>query len=403
VYGDVLAGAQVAGSKLIADEERQRNEARALLYAVGEGGIRIDSPTLRTYRACRDAVLSALEQYRSAEQTASAAGPDALAAWKADEGALLRAGIASLQRDWETQGAKDAVERALALEAALARRGAGAQWNEWRSGFDPSLDLITDLDQEEFALTGIQPSNAFDLEWPTFTLSKPEIAALARSAPAEIRDMLASDAVPSAVESMTFEFRSVALNRPWFDPRVFQARCWRLGVGESALSDGASPPSGRLPGYAVRLVLARNIELTERQSSGTVEKKPFRSLPLVDPSKLRTFPVKPTKVLKPRPKFTPRAAPFGGVPLQVAAAPTRRADAMIQARGRTGLTLAASDFRASPLLAQLAAVPTASRTSTSTPPPTRQRTYEDISILAFICRRLGRCPDPDPNLDWSGA
>ena len=34
------------------------------------------------------------------------------------------------------------------------------------------------------------------------------------------------------------------------------------------------------------------------------------------------------------------------------------------------------------------------------PPPAPQANPEEIAILAFICRRVPRCPDPDPTLAW---
>jgi hypothetical protein len=33
------------------------------------------------------------------------------------------------------------------------------------------------------------------------------------------------------------------------------------------------------------------------------------------------------------------------------------------------------------------------------PPPTAKPTPE-VSILAFVCKRVGRSPDPDPGLSW---
>jgi hypothetical protein len=38
--------------------------------------------------------------------------------------------------------------------------------------------------------------------------------------------------------------------------------------------------------------------------------------------------------------------------------------------------------------------------STPQPQPQLQAPDDDIYILAFICKRLPRCPDPDPNFRW---
>jgi len=34
------------------------------------------------------------------------------------------------------------------------------------------------------------------------------------------------------------------------------------------------------------------------------------------------------------------------------------------------------------------------------PPPPQADARKDISVLAFVCKRLPKTPDPDPNLSW---
>jgi hypothetical protein len=34
-------------------------------------------------------------------------------------------------------------------------------------------------------------------------------------------------------------------------------------------------------------------------------------------------------------------------------------------------------------------------------PPSAIPPAKEISILAFICKRLPKCPDPDPGLSWT--
>src|SRR5206468_9472502 len=91
------------------------------------------------------------------------------------------------------------------------------------------------------------------------------------------------------VQSVSFEYRSVALTRPWLPKRLFQSRFWRLGPGGGELSDGAQPSASRCPAYITALVFARNVQVTYRQIGGG-RPPPPRSWTLLtlNPTQLRT-------------------------------------------------------------------------------------------------------------------
>jgi hypothetical protein len=413
VYADVLARATVAGGSLSPEEEAARSNAAALLYTTAPDGSQVDSPQLRTYKECRDGVITAQEELRNAEATAEAAGDAAHTTWLQGEGATLRGDLTQREQDWATRGAKDVVEAALRIEETLAQKGAGAQWTEWRNSFDPKIDLLTDLDKQSYAPTGFVPSDAIDLtEWPTFTLTGEEIASLVASAPAELRSLLGSGTTASDVVSLTFEYRSVALNRPWFNPKVFRARCWKFDAGDPPLSDGAAPPSGRCPAYIAALVLARNINVVTRQAGGGVQHMGWRSIPALAQTELQIVPPqhlqvpahvmelhRPADAIKSAPRLLlQHAGPFGlklaGV-TGVVSPPPATTDIRRAAFSR----LAAADFRV--VATTVLTTPPHTTPPASDTPPSDTGTRDQVSVLAMICRRLPRSPDPDPALRWS--
>ena len=425
VYGDVLHRAHIASGSLTAEEQSARDRAQAALYVSAADGSRSDSPQLRAYKQYRDAVITAQEELRNAEATARAAGDEAFASWQSGAGATLRNALLSLQQEWATKGSKDVIEQALRVEETLGQKAARGQWTEWQNAFNPDIDLQTDLDRQRFAVTGLVPSDAIDLDaWPTFTLSADEITTLAAGAPPELRNLLDSTSGATDILSLTFEYRSVALNRPWFNPRVFRARCWRFDDGEPPLSDGASPPTGRCPAYVVALVLARNINVSRRQPSGGVEHVNLGSLQAIDFSELRLAareklmarghgdgvrvvePGGPRILIRPAPAAPSAASPMIASRFVATGAAAAPALAAAPATPLT-MTMRSSDIRRAAFtrltagefrVAADAATPPA--TPQPTPSPTDPPTRDRISVLAMICRGLPKCPDPDPTLNW---
>ena len=58
---------------------------------------------------------------------------------------------------------------------------------------------------------------------------------LIRQAPPELQNVFGSDLANPSIDSVSFEYRSVAVTRPWFQPVLFKSRFWRLGVAGGEL------------------------------------------------------------------------------------------------------------------------------------------------------------------------
>ncbi|HEY7493761.1 MAG TPA: hypothetical protein VIH59_21965, partial [Candidatus Tectomicrobia bacterium] len=222
---------------------------------------------------------------------------------------------------------------------------------------------------------------------------------LAQSAPKELRDIFTERNSTSIVTSLSFEFRSVTLVRSWLRPAVFGAHFWKFRDGTPPVSDGATPPRGSWPCYPIAVVFARNIQVTTQ--AAPQQPQPVKTLPsfavnplllrrqlLREPPRLEERPpivatrlatVRPMVMARPVTGVAPVAAPMAVRPVQVS--PVRR--------------LSAATYQALPIV-----TPSGTPAPPSTPPPATGASNNNISILAFICRRLPKTPDPEPALKW---
>ncbi len=148
-----------------------------------------------------------------------------------------------------------------------------------------------------FYLTGTVPhSLTVDNDWTTVALPEAHLAVRA----AALSDMAKSwlprmNTLPQLgdefIKGVSFQIASLAVLRPWFDPDVLNLRGWRITGDE--ISDGKTPPRGRLPGYCTRLIVVRNLTFIVGDDAlpETGSNVMFRSVPgavsdagLADPS-----------------------------------------------------------------------------------------------------------------------
>jgi hypothetical protein len=257
-----------------------------------------------------------------------------------------------------------------------------------------------------YAPTGFSPADIFAQDWPPFTLTKDEIAQLARSAPDELRNIVATGSGASTITSLSFQFRSVALVRPWLSTDVFKARFWKFRDGTPPLSDGATSPQGSWPAHISAVVLARNIVITTQAAPKPQPLQYFAVSPaMFRPAAVaRATPVQETEGIGAKPAATPRSTRGLASP------------GMMTMRPMTPIVAAAPPVapqiaRVSPVMRLIGSTyrtrvyqPTGVSSSASPgKPPSQPQTgtvNTDVSILAFICRRLPQTPNPDPSLTW---
>jgi hypothetical protein len=437
VYAGLFPQAELAQVPESPQEAAAYAAADAVLHT-GSGADRQDTEAYRAYKAYRDAWIAAQEAYKAGQLDAGASSdPATQTAWRDTEEPALRQKVKQAELDLETLGHRAEIEEAeAAVRAHAARMSPSRIWDDWRTSFDPLVDTLTDpVTGQAFAPTAFSPSDPFSTDWPTFTLTSDEIAKLVSEAPAELSQLDLGSAGDNVVK-VSFQFRSVVLNRPWMRPEVFRARFWRLRQGGEALSDGGSPPTGRLPAYPVAAVFVRNIvETTRSAGGGQVENHPIRAFQALT---LRSAVLASTagSVLATKPSTAVEAGAAGGATgtaLHMAAVrdfplPAAREgeEPSLLARdhrlgtpqGGTLETAVVTDHRTAPgVPAGAAAMKVLKRfdlselrvvgvlTKPPPPPPQEESTppSPDVSVLAYVCKQLPRCPDPDPALSWPGT
>ncbi|MGD1930128.1 MAG: hypothetical protein ACFB12_14600 [Leptolyngbyaceae cyanobacterium] len=482
IYDDVLNGVEteVAWSARTDHEEEQYQTASQLLQTTaGE-----DTAAYKRYKQYRDQLFVLQERYAAAKSTGETTADPALKNhWLTVEKPQLRQAIQQLETDWITDGYKHEVEQAQSVKARLGAKSPSLTWQEWQSHFNQDIDQITGTDNVQFFPSSFSPMNAIDEgAWQTFTLTADEIPKMLSEAPPKLKQRLAADLQDPDITSITFEFSSATVLRPWLDVDVFAAKFWRFLDQQKKLSDGQSPPAGGCPAYTTAVIFARNIVVekqvsTAKPSSAAKPSKTGHALQF--PTAIQALQVQPMVKLQPQ-YTTLKQNPLLQTQLthKVAALPVNLNPEHVQRRSRPtqrsarsvnsaaiataqvtpmqtqslqAITMPKQGFQISPKVftaqsANWRVSPTVKSEQAVTMPPTPSHSAQlseaflrlqnaaivrptlpvtpieprpskpapqgtktvqerltqagEICILAFICKLLPECPNPDPTLQW---
>ena len=385
VYSDVLADADLASASRTADEEADYKRVSELLHAGSPG---TDSPAYLAYRQFRDAWLIAQQEYKNRKGTADSSNDQAVKdAWAADEPVLLEK-LRECEQKWAVDGRRTEIDEALRIERRLDERSPAKAWQDYLKLFDPAtpeLFFANDANVGRYVPSSLRPSNAMAVPWARITLAREELEMLANAAPAALRARLPA-AQDSAVDSLSFEYTSVAVGRPWFCAAALTSRAWRFSDNAKILSDGAPEPHGLCPSYVAALVLARSITVTRQTATNGGPPAPPVNLGFL---RLEQESI-PTVVREVRDHRILRR-PVGP---QVAQDPAVLRGKLAVAPG-VFERLHTNDFVRVLPVAEVVPSPAPD------PAPNSEATpADDVYVLGFICKKLPKCPDPDPALHW---
>ncbi|GJL59738.1 MAG: hypothetical protein NPIRA03_25950 [Nitrospirales bacterium] len=432
----VLREGTLASSTRTPEEEVAYQEALTVLKVPGEGGLLQDSPKVRVYNQYKDAYIMTEQEYMEARSTGETTEDETeKKRWREIDEPAFRAKLKDLDNQWILEGYKNEVNIARSQYQNLGAKSPTITWDEWKGCFNQDLDSETNA-QDNFTVfpSSFTPSNALEEgSWNPFSLSETEIKALVNEAPADLRKRFSADGKVSSMKSVTLEFSSAAIKRSWFDSEIFRARFWRLSDANKVFSDGGNPPSGDCPAYVTAIVFARKVVVEEKQSQPTSSNpkmsvdlrfnyavKDQHSIKRINPAVLQAVqpqlmkrPSIPPQRMKAKPvrplmmKMRPQAmASFKSTAIRVPAQPTR-GNVLLKpavmtpmvarpAFSRSMVNLKASAYTRFPTRPVRKPAP-----RPATPPsPTADVPDNSIYILAFICKPLPKCPDPDMTLQW---
>lgn len=431
VYEQILKEGNLAFSTRTPDEEAHYQQALAYLHVTGEDGMREDRAPLKAYKLCRDPYEVAQQKYLGDKNTAECSTDlNEKQRWKDVNEPAQRAILDALETKWIVEGYKNEVETAQSIVVSLGARSPIQTWAEWKSHFNWDTDTLTGVSDTSIVFPSIfSPSNAVEEgSWVPFKLSEEEIKVLIDEVPEELRARFSAGSTASSVKSVTFEFSSATIQRSWIVPDVFRSRFWQFADATKVLSDGCIPPSGICPAYVTAIVFARKVSVEEKQAnSGEIITKPsFEGFPAivlhkkgirrVSPSVLNMHPPNAEQnVLRALPRLRvknaevtlPKVANKQVEDLAMMR-PTIVSNAVVkpvmaqEASSRLLLNLRArSVIRLPQSFSQSSIQVTKATPPTSSPQPSQPIVQDEtIYILAFICKALPKCPDPDLTLQW---
>ncbi|WP_158046228.1 hypothetical protein [Skermanella pratensis] len=445
-FADVVhSPVKLAQGNFSAEDQAALTAAEATLYRADPAtGQRMPSDKLKAYDQHRDVWFGWNQTLRKREiEVADSADPEERNYWDEVERPTYLGKIREAEDLWRVAGFRQEIDAAYGMVKAFAARGPSQSWTQWGSRLSLDIDTQSDINSVKSVPTGFSPVDFMNAgTWPSFTLGNGEVGALLARAPADLLQRFAVTGVSPDIVSVSFEYTSVTILRDWFAPEVFQARFWRFTDEGRLLSDGATPPRGELPGYIAAVVFLRNLVVERRAGSQPEPPRPGLVIsPFIGLRQDRIAVAPAPGGVRPPPRTVTVRDHRVGTPIRAGGGvPTVRAAAMQPAvamrlagiAGAAEVRPRATAVSAEPRVAALKAQ-TFSRLDTKyadiasverelavrrpgirplpfprpgQPPPaqvTRQTAFTDgdMGVLAFVCRSLPRCPDPDPALVWT--
>lgn len=404
VHGDVLAADLAEGTRT-PKEEVEYQQAFDVLK-VADGTLFVDSSAVVEYEQCRDAYITAVQEFKNRQGRAeSSDDPAVAAAWEADRSRLQQV-VDEADEAWSSQGHRSAVETARRTLRDIGSRSPVRVWAGYRQLFDPNLEELFFMTGPagRYVPTGYIPADVVDSVWASMTLTRQDMAALAARAPTELRDRLGASPLDDDVVALTLEYSTITPHRPWFTPAPYHLRCWRFHDSNRLLSDGQSPPHGECPAYVTGVVLVRNLALERLapapRSTATVS-RPTRRTTSASRPRRRVVSVGRTRS-KRRTSVDRRKRSGITAVVREAASRVRRATSAREGRVRDHRRRPSPGREPRPPAPPATRVMSRRRVAAPPPPPPRSERIggDEIYVLAFECSPFPRCPDPDLGLLW---
>lgn len=381
VYGEIINNCVMVNGTDDPILNENYKKARELLYD-DSGEFSVIKPIYEQYNKCRDDYYKQDESCGLLRASLENAETDDERREIAEELEKARQELKTTQQNWLTIGHKLDVEKAIKDIELYASSHPDVYRQKLIESFDKDLDTKLNGDKGTFAATYLFPSGFEKESWDCIVLSGEELKALYESAPSEIKARCTNDIDFSKVEEASLEYRSVRVERPWLNTKIFESRSWYFPQSSDyeQISYADDLNLGRFPAYISAILMYRNlkIEYKKEEHSAKVNELIARRRRFVTFHKnaMRAG-TRPQAFLADR-KSVPAAVNAAPAPIETEKSTT------------TASVEETKNVAANNAVEKEAAV-TAPISNESIP----------VSVLSYICKKFPDCPNPDPKANWS--
>ncbi|MDY4043634.1 MAG: leucine-rich repeat protein [Marinifilaceae bacterium] len=249
VYGDILKSAEVASVSGTVDMKALA-EAEKILYTEIDG-MKMESELMGKYRLYKDQFYTQWEKITCLKL----AQP-----FDANKLSEARAELEVINANWQNDGGKVQVEKALQTVSEYYEKNPIAYWKDIKARYNQDTDMLMVPDSGmQFAPSYIYPSNFNEGGWSEVTMTGEDIKKMKENVPF-VFNSGDGNGEDKEVKKITFKYRSVSVNRPWLDSNVFKMNAWRFADGSMEHLGYNSGLEGRFPAYVSALVLVRDVQ-----------------------------------------------------------------------------------------------------------------------------------------------
>jgi hypothetical protein len=305
IYDFTLRMSQVMKSELPPEMQKKIEKFRGLLQKVVKKRDLITNDEVETIEPSdlQKAYFTKMAAYDDAALQYNARRIDALTAtdsravhdWAINAN-IYRNKVRAAKADWVSNGYKEDYEKISAFIEQVSRRDMSLLKQQIVEDFEKAR-LTSPISGSDFFFTSLVPGSfATSTGWTRFGFSagdyevhknsKTSSSSWSAAAAGGYLGIFGARGGASASQSHTeyhgtfdsshtslsFEIAQIPIARPWFRPAFLNSKAWRFDQNNvttknDKLSDGGSPPRGRMPAYPVTAIFVRKLALGFGESS----------------------------------------------------------------------------------------------------------------------------------------
>lgn len=270
-YQYALESANFAKSSLTTQEEKDLNEA---IHFLGESKESSELKKYKFYRARFDVINRQYAQKKlSVELSTGVEGELLKKEWDTLLETELRDAKVRAEDEWINLGHKFKVEKYQSIRNSLEEKKYGNA-DKYLSDFRSSEFLDTNGVGASIYSTLYGPQNAFDpnVVWTEVVITSSEIQSYVDKATEEVKNLFSGEVSSDLnnLDSITLEYNNVSVIRPWFNSWFFEMRNWRLPEND-IMSDGNIPRNGRLPAFISSMIMIKNVRYKYKSTPAQID------------------------------------------------------------------------------------------------------------------------------------